>query len=133
MIINKVGAMHKKIANIAVVFVLLVSTGGISLTRHYCGDSLVSSALFSTPERCCDDGCSKCHDEHSFSKLTDDFTPSNSDYASLVQATLYHFAAIGVQSVNQWSAKPLSTAIELRKFLVHEAGEIPAFLGSFRC
>ncbi len=56
--------MFKKTANIALSFMLLFSTVGLTVTKHYCGNSLVKITIFTKPAPCCQkDGC--CHNESS--------------------------------------------------------------------
>ncbi len=81
--------MLKKFLNILVVFILSVSTGGVSVTRHYCGNSLMSTSFFSAPHKCCPGSCDKCHNEHRFSKITSEFT--NTGDVHNFDVTLWHF------------------------------------------
>jgi len=65
----------KKSFSILLSFLLLLSTVGISVSRHYCGDILKNSAILS-PVDWCDDmemptDC--CHDEIDHYELQDDF------------------------------------------------------------
>ena len=61
---------------------LLVSTTGIIINKHYSGGKLFSSAMFVEPESCCESSCchhdhqSNCHDETSFYKLVTDYVKS---------------------------------------------------------
>ncbi len=42
----------RKIASVAMAFVVLLSTFSFTVEAHYCGDTLVDSSLFSAPESC---------------------------------------------------------------------------------
>lgn len=43
------------------------------VSKHYCGDSFVSTAVFHQAESCCGDSdC--CHNENSFYQVKDDFS-----------------------------------------------------------
>ncbi len=65
--------MFRKIINIIIVFLLLISTSGFTISRHYCGDNLVSVVINSEAKSCCDmHGC--CHDESEFFKVNNDFS-----------------------------------------------------------
>ncbi len=125
--------MFKKVAHILVIFVLLVSTGGITITRHYCGASLISCSLFSTPESCCGSGCDKCHNHSCFNKLTDEFngTAVNADHPKIFSRVV--FASLSIILTDQKPVVSWSAISDIRKFLIHKAGDLPAFLGSFRC
>lgn len=67
--------MLKKITHIALGFLILVSTTGYTINRHYCGNTLETISINSKPEPCCDiDGC--CHDEAEHFQVKDDFCPT---------------------------------------------------------
>ncbi|MGM0566679.1 MAG: HYC_CC_PP family protein [Bacteroidota bacterium] len=64
--------MQNKVINIITVCLLLVSTTGFSLSRHYCGDVLVEVAVNKQAETCCSDSdC--CDTETDFYQLDEDF------------------------------------------------------------
>ena len=82
-----------KIIHLIVAFVLLVSTMGVVINKHYSGGELFSTALFVEAESCCSSSCCHsmpmegCHEELEYHKLEVDFTiPDNS--ASLTSSTL---------------------------------------------
>lgn len=67
--------MVRKVAHIVITVILLVSTTGITVTRHYCGSNLRSSTLIGEPESCCDTpGC--CHNEKEHFKIDENFALS---------------------------------------------------------
>jgi hypothetical protein len=67
--------MIKKILHITLAFSLLVVTMGFTVSKHYCGDKLVSISVNHEAESCCDmDGC--CHNETNHYQLEDDFVYS---------------------------------------------------------
>lgn len=79
-----------KIIHLFIACVLLVSTIGVVINKHYSGDELFSTALFVEAESCCESSCchSKpmkgCHEEVEYHKLEVDFTiPDNSTSESL--------------------------------------------------
>ena len=83
----------RKIIHLFVAFVLLVSTIGVVINKHYSGGELFSTALFVEAESCCSSSCCHsmpmegCHEELEYHKLDVDFTiPDNS--ASLTSSTL---------------------------------------------
>jgi hypothetical protein len=71
--------MLRKFLNMLVLALLLVSTTGFSVSRHYCGNKLVDISVDKKADPCCNDSdC--CHTETVFVKLNDDFTPSSAEY-----------------------------------------------------
>jgi hypothetical protein len=69
--------MHKKISHIIISLVLLVSTMGLTIDKHYCGDRLVSVSIFDEPDSCCDMTGDCCHDDSETYKLSVDYTLSH--------------------------------------------------------
>ena len=70
--------MLKKAAHILIVFVLLLGTTGLTITRHYCSGNLTHTYVFSTPHNCCGENCPRCHNEKIILKITDNFQSSQS-------------------------------------------------------
>ena len=70
--------MFRKIIHIALIAVLLVSTMGFSLSKHYCGTRLVDVKINTEAESCCGDGCKSncCHNETLVFQLKEDFVGS---------------------------------------------------------
>ena len=65
--------MFKKTAHIILALLVFISTTGMTVSKHYCGDKLESIAIDSTTDSCCEmPDC--CHDETSFYKVNDDFS-----------------------------------------------------------
>jgi hypothetical protein len=125
--------MMKRAGNIIVIFLLLTATGGLSVTRHYCGQSMVSFSLFSTPEQCCGRECDKCHNEFSFNKVTDDFTVSSSDDVK-PQVTINPVqAGFIIDLFRTLPAAPFAATITPRKFLFRKTGDFPVSYSNFRC
>lgn len=55
------------------ILLLLLSTMGIAVSKHYCGENLVSVSFFDEANKCCDDGdC--CHNDNLFFQVNDDFS-----------------------------------------------------------
>lgn len=68
--------MLKKLSHIILSVMLLVSTMGVAISKHYCGDSLISTSVFTEAESCCGDSdC--CHNEISFFQLDEDYSLSS--------------------------------------------------------
>ncbi len=67
--------MLRKFSHIILSTLLLVSTMGMVVSKHFCGDSFVSTAVFHQAKSCCGDSdC--CHNENSFYQVKDDFSAS---------------------------------------------------------
>lgn len=66
--------MFRKTANIILVILLLTTTIGFSVSKHYCGSRLVEISINSEAEPCCDDmenpNC--CHNETEYFQLKED-------------------------------------------------------------
>ena len=80
--------MGKGILHIIVSLLLLVTTTGVSISKHYCGDNLISIALFVEADSCCDDSdC--CHNENEYLQFKDDYIGSViTDLASTIEFDL---------------------------------------------
>jgi len=72
--------MFKTLGNIILIFFLLLSTSGVSITKHYCGKTLVQTAIYSTPDKCCDGKCPGCHDKKVHVQVRDRFEISNAQF-----------------------------------------------------
>lgn len=54
-------------------FLLIISTIGLAVSKHYCGGDLVSVSIFDIAESCCDmDGC--CENETMIFQVKEDFS-----------------------------------------------------------
>jgi hypothetical protein len=87
--------MKSKIAHITIAFLLLISTFGITINRHFCGNRLISSSIFSSASSCCKGNCNKCHNETQSIRVTDAFEPAFSNEIlknpySLLQLSYYN-------------------------------------------
>jgi hypothetical protein len=63
----------KRISDIIIVVLLVASTSGITVYKHYCGSYLAKQSIFFKPHDCCKGPCKKCHTEGKQLKVTDDF------------------------------------------------------------
>ncbi len=68
--------MINKAANIIVMLMLLFGTTGLNITRHYCSGNLVSTSVFTIPEKCCQGSCPGCRDENIKFRITDQYESS---------------------------------------------------------
>ena len=70
----------KKVLHILVASLLLISTSGVIINKHYSGGELFSASLFVEAESCCETSCcqhehkNNCSEESDFYKLIADFT-----------------------------------------------------------
>jgi hypothetical protein len=65
--------MIKKLSHIILSVLLLTTTIGLAVSKHYCHDNLVGTAVFGKAESCCDDGgC--CTNENHFFQVKEDFS-----------------------------------------------------------
>lgn len=65
--------MLRKVSHIILTLLLLVSTMGVAVSKHYCSGSFVSVSVFNEAESCCGESdC--CHNEDLFFKVSDDFS-----------------------------------------------------------
>lgn len=82
--------MLRKAGHILIIIVLLFGTTGLTITRHYCGRSLMQTSLYSTPDNCCKGGCLGCHNERISLKIIDQFesTQDHLDFKAGFQTLL---------------------------------------------
>jgi hypothetical protein len=65
--------MLKKVSHIILSSLLLVSSIGMVVSRHYCGNTLVSVVIDKEADSCCGDSdC--CHNENQYYNLKEDFS-----------------------------------------------------------
>ncbi len=65
--------MLKAFSHIILSMVLLVSTIGMTVSKHYCGGEIVSVSVFHEADSCCDmKGC--CQNENHTYQVKDDFS-----------------------------------------------------------
>lgn len=92
--------MLKRISHIILSLVLLVSTIGMAVSKHYCEESLVSVSVFSDNDSCCDmDNC--CHNETQVYQLKEDFSiPANPTIPDLSELDLWGNDLFTVELLN---------------------------------
>ncbi|MFC2138000.1 hypothetical protein ACFLTE_07485 [Bacteroidota bacterium] len=69
--------MLRKVLNIILVSILLISTTGFNVSQHYCGTRLVDVKLNNEVKPCCGTKSSCCHNEVNHYKLDEDFSFAN--------------------------------------------------------
>lgn len=63
----------KKAIHISLVLILLVSTIGVTIYRHYCCGILISKSVGFPAKKCCNDNCKDCKNDHKTFKITDNY------------------------------------------------------------
>jgi len=125
--------MLKKAANIAIILLLLVATGGLPVTRHYCGITEKSFSIYSTPKACCGGQCDKCHNVFKFSKVKDVFEGGCSMNKICFTDVISLQSALFIELLNNVNGSALTHLIDHRATYIFEAGISPASSGNFRC
>ena len=77
--------MLKKVSHIILSILLLVSTMGVAVSKHYCSGSFVSFSVFHEAKSCCGDSdC--CHNENQVYQVKTDFSaPANNSVPVLAE------------------------------------------------
>jgi hypothetical protein len=84
--------MLKRFSHIGLSLLLLVSTMGFAVSKHYCGDALVDVAYNKNADACCDTG-SCCHNETQVFQLDEDFSvPQIANAPDLQEIAIFGFA-----------------------------------------
>ena len=65
--------MIRKLNHIILASLLLISTMGLAVSKHYCHSSLVDVSFFAQADSCCDDGGCCTNDNH-FYQVKEDFS-----------------------------------------------------------
>ena len=125
--------MLKKAGNIVIILLLLISTSGISVTRHYCGKVQRSVSLYATPKACCGGSCDKCHNVFKFSKVNDDFVAGSSISAQSLNDIITLHTAVFINLSDHTTISPLTDFVNQRAYFNFRAGYSPASFGNFRC
>jgi hypothetical protein len=79
--------MLRKVTHILIAITLILATAGVSVSRHYCGGSLISVSVYHHAKSCCDANCHSCHNETNVYQLTDKFNFEASDFNFQSHAT----------------------------------------------
>ncbi len=86
--------MFKKASHIILSLLLLITTIGFAIYKHYCGGNLVSTSIFTEAKSCCDlDDC--CKNESEVFQLNEDFSPTSiTELPITVELDLFSFALL---------------------------------------
>jgi len=69
----------KKVENILVMCLLMISTAGISVSEHYCGNNRISIQINQEADPCCDDGMC-CHSITKVFQLDTEYVAGDIEY-----------------------------------------------------
>ena len=72
----------KFFSHIIISIALLIATTGLTISKHYCGESLISVSVYSEAEFCCKD-CDSCKNETVSIDPINDFVFSGSSFEFL--------------------------------------------------
>jgi len=76
--------MHKKTRYIILASLLIFTTMGFDVSKHYCGQLLISISLDSQANNCCGDMYSNCcHNENEYIVLKVDYAQSAAEQLSI--------------------------------------------------
>jgi len=78
----------KKFGHIIMIFLLLISTAGVSINKHYSGGELYSSAIFVDADSCCENPCGCCDEKSEHLKVEADYLASSFDLSEVAQLDL---------------------------------------------
>jgi len=123
--------MLKKTAHIILAFYLLTTIVGFSVSRHYCGDRLVSTQIDVVDNNDCDMSCGMCEVEVEYVHLASDFVMEhnlvlnqNFDFSTLL--------AIAISRNPFHSQETILTAIDSSPHTLVVSRRL-ALIQSFRC
>ena len=120
--------MFRKILHIIVVVTLIIGTSGVTISKHYCGDSLVSVSLNHQDAGCGMKG-NCCHNETMLYKVTDNFAASHFEFKSQTAPLIavLHFGNELVYSFKLYSNQ------HIYSFCAPPINKSSAILQVFRC
>lgn len=110
----------KKIGHIILVLLLLISTAGVSINKHYSGGELFSKSIFFKAKSCCETPCGCCNETSKFVQVKADYLSSAFHLEQVQQLDLYLFdfgavlnhlslANCDLPVANVWDTSPPST------------------------
>ena len=72
--------MLKKFSQIFLAMLFMVTTMGMTVSKHYCGSSLQSVSVFSEINPCCDMDTGCCHNEQVNIDIEDDYSVTSNNF-----------------------------------------------------
>lgn len=82
----------KRILSIGLGLLVVASTIGITINKHYSGGELFSYALFGEADSCCEVNCECCEEESTTIKVEDDFITTSFDLIKIVVSEVFQKA-----------------------------------------
>jgi hypothetical protein len=82
--------LSKKIGHIILIFLLLISTAGVSINKHYSGGELFSTAIFVDADSCCETPCGCCDESTETIKIEADYLASSFELDDVVQLNMLY-------------------------------------------
>jgi len=107
--------MIKKISHILLALLLLVSTSGVSIHKHFSNGKLFSTAIFGKAKSCCEVPCGCCSEKQDVYKVHNNYTASSFtvnlqsplDYFSFfINTLLFSYEEIAFQSIIEDKSPP---------------------------
>lgn len=81
--------MLRKFGHIILSSLLIITTVGFVVSKHYCSDEIISVTVNSPTDKCCDNmGSNCCHDENEYIILKVDYTPLYTENANISEIDL---------------------------------------------
>lgn len=65
--------MFRLLLHIIISLLLLISTSGMVVSKHYCGGAFYDVSVYFSPDDCCGDTCDGCRNENEVLQVDDDF------------------------------------------------------------
>ncbi len=92
--------MVKKISHIILFVLMMVSTLGFTITKHYCGEDLVDLSISGSVDSCCDMQGACCHDEAQTFQLDQDYTvPMMVNHVDYIAFVCYEIPVLLIESL----------------------------------
>lgn len=124
--------MIKKAIHIVLSSILLISTIGVTVSKHYSGAQLYSVALFGEADSCCEGSCDCCSDEISYYHLEGDYFQSSTIELQNPKVKTSTSEFFIVTSFFTESFKTMSARYICDTSPAYTSN-LPAFLQVFRC
>ncbi len=122
--------LYQKITNIILSLLLLVSTTGLTIDKHYYGESLISISVMHKAESCCEGPCKCCHNESTQIKVKEYFLSSEiskNNYIFSIVINLFEQISFTDIYNNQFTQKFITYKLPLLLC------DIPILFQSFLC
>lgn len=102
----------KKIFSIGLGLLLVISTIGVTINKHYSGGKLFSYSLFGEADSCCEVNCECCDEDSTTIQVEDNFVGTSFD---LVKTVLYTIVSHSIQDLFRSKAEPVKKLTFIQK------------------